>query len=369
MSVPSSAIRPAGSTGHPSAVASSFVPTCLPAPRAGVPDSGSPGGLSQSLVALAQRGPRTSAFTLVVAGFPGLRFETDHERAVVERQHAEAGLDRVALAYLRGDRAAGGPPGEYLATLGEQLRNAERSRPRVLKAELTGPLSQALQIVDEHERPMAYDPAFCEALAQHTVLRTRWLHDQLAMAGAGALVCLDEPFLDALNSPFCPLDWEEGIDLLARTLQEVPGQRGLCTTNPPDWKTLVELPVEVVFFNACEHSTGLIAAGAAIGGWLERGGVLGWGIVPAEAAALAAGQVESLTRRFVAGVEALAAVSGLSCARIASQALISTSGTIAHLPAAQASHAATLCAAVAAAVRSAYGFEGMATPDVALAQP
>lgn len=338
-------------------------------PRAGVPAGNSPDSSSQSLVALAQRGPRASALALAVAGFPGLRFETDHERALVERQQAEPGLDRVALAYLRGERAAGGPPGEYLATVGEQLRQAEQLRPRILKAELTGPLSQALQIVDEHERPLAYDPAFREALAQHTVLRARWLHDQLAMAGAGALVCLDEPFLDALNSPFCPLDWTEGLDLLARTLQEVPGQRGLCTINPPDWAALVDLPIDVVFFDAYEHSAGLITAGTTVGGWLERGGTLGWGVVPVEAAALAEVQAESLTRRFVGGVEALAAVSGLSVERIASQALISTSGSVTQLPAAQASHAATLCAAVAAAVRSAYGFEGVATPSVALAQP
>lgn len=350
----SSSNRSAATADHLSSMALRVAPACLPVPRAG---GAQILGIPQSVVALAQRGPRESPLAMAVAGFPGLVLDDGHERGSLQRQAAEYGLDRVALAYLRGDRSAGGPPGEYVPAVAAQLRHAEQSRPRMLKLELTGPISQALQLTDEHERPLAYDPALREALAQHTVLRARWLHDQIAMSGAGALLCLDEPFLKALSSPFCPLDWEEGADLLARTLVELPGWRGLCTSDAPDWAALVTLPVDLIFFDAYEHSAGLIQAAEAVGNFLERGGALGWGVVPAEPSTVTQERVETLTRRFISTVEYLAAASSLTCERIAGQAFISTSGVLTHLSVDQAARAANLCAEVAVAARSNFGLD------------
>lgn len=297
---------------------------------------------------------RDNPFVLALIGFPGLAFADEPERAMVHRHAAEDGLDHVALAYLRGSRSAGAPSGPYLAAVVEQVRSAERSRPALIKAELAGPIGQALQVVDEDERPVADDPALREALGQHTVLRARWLHDQLALSGATTLICLDEPFLAALNSPFCPLDWEEGADLLARTLSEVPGWRGLCVTEALPWASLLELPADVFFFNAYDYGAGLVSAAADVRRFLERGGALGWGIVPADALALAEGAAlhGRLAQRLIAMMEDLAAASGLDGNAIARRSFVSAAGALTHLPAPQAAQAVTCCADVAAAIRT-----------------
>ncbi|MFQ3662765.1 MAG: hypothetical protein SNJ69_10275 [Chloroflexaceae bacterium] len=339
-------------------MAQPFVPGCLPAPRAGVPPVKPPSpGAGPSIAVLGQRGTHVGPLALALAGFPGLTAIGEPDRAVVQRQGVEAGLDRLALTYLRGERSAGTPPGECQSTVLEQIRSVEHARPRIIKVELTGPVSLALLSVDEHERPLAYEPALREALGQHVALRARWLHEQVTMAGATPLLCLDEPFLEALYAPFCPLDWDEGADLLARTLAEIPGWRGLCVAGSVRWAELLELPTDLIVFDAVEHSADLVRAAEAIGQFLDRGGALGWGIVPAEAPEPVEQWRDILTRRFIGAVEQLAAASNVPAGTIASRSLISTSSALGHLPPGQATRAATLCAETAAAAQAHFGIE------------
>jgi hypothetical protein len=94
----------------------------------------------------------------------------------------------------------------------------------VLKIEVLGPISLALQVVDERDRPLAYDPAMREALLQHLVQRIGWHYRQLSAIGPEhVLICLYEPFLNALDSPLCPLTWEDGAELLDRVLDRYTG--------------------------------------------------------------------------------------------------------------------------------------------------
>lgn len=309
----------------------------------------------RGVASMAQRGPRDSALALSVAGFPGLTLDSECERASINREATERLLDRIGMAYLRAERGVGAPPSEQLTALVEQLRQVEQGRPRVIKLELMGPVSLALLVSDEHEQPLAYDPALRETLVQHVTLRAAWVRDLIESAGAVALICLDEPFLDALGSPFCPLDWEEGGDLLGRALAELRGLRGICAAGQPNWAALLALPVDLIFFDAYEQSAGLVQAAPAVASYLDAGGALGWGVVPTDAAALAQERAETLAQRFASSVEFLAAASGLAAQRISSSALISTSGGLNQLPPAQAGAAMALCAEVSSAARAIFG--------------
>lgn len=325
-------------------------PLCQAAPRVGAPVTQA-APVAEGLGALPQRAGRASVLALAAAGFPGLTIEPAHERGVVERALAEQALDRIGLAYLRAEGISGAPPPEHVAALSELTRQCEQARLRGVRVELSGPVSLGLQIVDDQERPLAYDPPLREALVQHLALRGIWLHAQLSVALGGGLICLDEPFLEALGTPFCPIDWEEGGALLARTLAELPAPRGLCVAGAPNWAAVLALPVDLVFFDAYEQSAGLIQAASAVAGYLDRGGILGWGIVPTDPLALAQERAETLARRFISSVEYLAAAGAIAVEQVRATALISTSGGLGHLPPALAALAAVRCDEVAAWLR------------------
>lgn len=343
----------------------SLSPACAPVLRGGLPHSSAQAAASLILAvtpelpawpALPQRGFRESALAQAAAGFPGLTLDAERERAAVEREAAERGANRIALAYLRGELAAGAPPAEQAAGLAELLRQIDPARrPRALKGETLGPISLSLLLTDERERPLAYDAALREALLQHLALRVAWQHQQISAHGEIALICLDEPFLDALASPLCPLDWEDGAELLDRLIGSAEARCAISTSGAVNWGALLARPVELVLFDAYEHSAGLIQAAGPAASFLERGGLIGWGIVPADPAALAQERPETLAGRFQRMVEYLATTSGVGLDHILAASLISTSGSLAQLTVEAAEHALRTCAAVSRLVREQYG--------------
>jgi hypothetical protein len=342
-----------------------FTPACAPILRGGLPHSSAQAAISLIMAttpelpawpALPQRSFRESALAQAAAGFPGLTLDAEHERAAVERQAAERGADRLALAYLRGETAAGALPADYSTALTELLRQIDPARrPRALKAEIIGPISLSLLLTDERERPLAYDAAMREALLQHLALRVAWQHQQISAHGEAALICLDEPFLDALSSPLCPLSWEDGAELLDRLIGSAGARCAISTTGAVSWSAVLARPASLVLFDAYEHSAGLIQAAAPAAAFLERGGRIGWGIVPADQAALAQERAETLAGRFERMVEYLATTSGVSLERILAASLITTSGSLTHLSVDVADHALGTCAAVSRLVREKYG--------------
>lgn len=343
-------------------MALSFSPACLPLPRFGAPSGAAEGGAQRgvgprALAAFSQRGHRQSALALGIAGFPGLVLELDRERAWVNRHTVERQVDRIGLAFLRAEHGAGAPPAEQLSAAVEQLRQAEHGRPRAIKVELPGPISLALLITDDQERPLAYDPMLREVLAQYLTMRAVWLREMIESAGATALLVFDEPFLEALGSPVCPLDWNEGGDLLARTLAYQRGQRGLAVAGAPNWENLVSLPVDVLFFDAYEHSASLVQSAKTVAPFLERGGAFGWGVVPTDPTALAQEQASTLAQRIARSIDYVAAVNSLPAEQLVARSLISTSSGLAHLPVNQALQAMSLCVETAATARTMFNLD------------
>lgn len=345
-------------------MALAFTPACQPLLRGGLPHESSQAALELILATTPtlpawpvapQRTGRDPAVLLAAAGFPGLHIES--ERIAVDRETAEQGLDRLGLAYLRDERSIGALAAEQMTSLSDLLRQAESRKPQALKAELLGPISLSLMLVDSQEQPLAYEPALREGLLHHLALRLGWLHEQLSAHGGTVLICIDEPFLNGLELPFGPLDHDESFELLGRFLSTLPGSIGLCINTTPVWAELLALPVDLVLFNAYEHSAALVQAAAAVAGYLDRGGCIGWGIVPVDPTTLAHEQVEMLVRRFTSAVEFLAAAADMPPQRIYKAALISTSASPAALTVEQAEAALHMCAAVAHAVRNQCGLE------------
>jgi hypothetical protein len=302
--------------------------------------------------AVPQRSFRETALAQAAAGFPGLTIDPEYERISVDHAAAEIGLDRLGLAYLRGEPGAGALPADHAAGLGELLRLVGHGhRARALKGEVLGPVSLALQLTDEGDRPLAYDPALREALLHHLSLRVAWHYEQLSTYTDNVIICLDEPSLDALSLPLCPIDRNEGMGMIERVLADMPGCRGIGLGGGADWAAVLALPVDLVLFDAYEYGAALIQAAEAVAGFLDRGGILGWGIVPIDPVALAHEHADLLAQRLDRAVDYLSAASGIDQGRIFEASLITSSGGLANLSVELAEQALRMVAAVSHRLR------------------
>lgn len=303
---------------------------------------------------LARRNGQEIDLRYSLAGFPGLVSIEQADALRISRAAAEILIDRLALAYLRNDLAAGTPSPDQLIDLAEFVRTAGLTeRSRVIVCETLGPVSMAISLIDEHDRPLIYDPELREAIIHHVALRARWQVNHLKMYAAEVVICLDEPMLDALDSPFCPLDRDEGLAMIDRVFSNLAGVRGLAPDGVADWSAVLDLPLDLVFCNACEHESRLLAAAHEFCAFIQRGGVIAWGIVSADNMQLGDESIAACLARFDQLLGALEHA-GATREQVLRAALITTSGSLAHVSIETAEQALQFCAEAAVQLRTIY---------------
>lgn len=348
----------------------SFQPACLPVAQGSLPHSSPVQALglllktTPALLAwpqLPRRNFREQDYVQSVIAFPGLILDERAEYAYVDRSIAKRELDHLSLAYLQDKSSFGALTAEDAPGLTELRRILSMGQGftgRALKSQIMGPISAGLQLTDEQRRPLAYDPMLIEALVHHLTLRIAWQSAQLADLATDVIICLNEPFLDAFASPFCPLDWDVGVELLEWVFSGIRGCRGLATSGPVNWTALLQTSVELIHFDAYNYGTLLLEAAELFAGFLERAGIITWGLIPSDEGVLAHETTPTLLARFDALLARLVAA-GLSREKVLQASLISTSGGLAQVSVAGAERAMQLCAEVSAELRRTYGLESV----------
>jgi hypothetical protein len=340
-----------------------FEPACLPLLLGSLPHRGPAQALEISRryagtlltwPQLPARGFHEGSFVQSAIGFPGLVIDAAQSRMFVDRAVAERGLDRLALAYLNDDIEYAAPSGDGATGLEELLRQGESLRGvRALKGQLVGPISLAAHLTDDRQRPLIYDEMFLEALCQHLRLRAAWQESRLGERADATIICLDEPFLDAVGMPFMPLDWPAARDKLDEVLDGISGCKALFATGAVDWNEVFKTSVELIIADVCEHSSSLIAAAAALSAFLERDGVVGLGLVPTDEEALQRATAEALVARLAVLLDTLAQA-GVPTERLLRQAVITPTDRLGALDVVRAERALELLAEVSQMLRAEY---------------
>jgi methionine synthase II (cobalamin-independent) len=197
-------------------------------------------------------------------------------------------------------------------------------RPAWVKGQVTGPFSFAMTVTDDAKRSLAYTPELQEVAFQGMAMKARWLARRLRGVADGALVVLDEPYLCSFGSAFVNVSREETLAALGGAITAIHAEgalAGLHCCGNTDWSLVLETGIDVVNFDAYEYFQGLSLYPAELGAFLERGGILSWGIVPTSDTPIA---VETLVEK-LGERHAELGRKGLDPGRLARQALLTPS--------------------------------------------
>lgn len=175
-----------------------------------------------------------------------------------------------------------------------------------VKAQVTGPISYGLSIQDENVRPVLYNEMAMDCVCKNISLIARWQEDALIGLGTHTIMFIDEPSMATYGSAF----FNYGADLVSHYLEiATEGLRSLiaihCCANT-DWGLLMQSPATILSFDAYGYQDRLLLYTDQLGDFLQRGGALGVGIVPAQWEYLRHESVESLAARLDGFFEALA---------------------------------------------------------------
>jgi hypothetical protein len=216
---------------------------------------------------------------------------TDHTQAI----------EKVYMDYVEGNYAPYGFHPDYASGFIEMM-SRDVSDTLVLKCQLTGPVTFGMQVVDADKRPIYYDSQLADVLSKMIALKARWCEMEMRKRTGvkETLVVLNEPYFASLGSSVVPIDREmvksgwEDISALAE------GGLGIHCCSNTDWEFVLDLRPSVLSIDAYTTSKEFLLYADSLINYMEHGGVIAWGIVPAEYKIFATETPETLYQKYLA---------------------------------------------------------------------
>jgi len=214
--------------------------------------------------------------------------------------HTEA-MEQVYMDYVEGNYAPYGLHKEYASGFIEMMTHTLPDA-KVLKCQVTGPVTFGMQVVDADKRPIYYDAQLADVLSKMIALKARWCEREMRQKTGvkETLVVLNEPYLASLGSSVVPVDketvragWEDIAAL-------VEGGLGIHCCSNTDWEFVLGLNPSVVSIDAYATAKEFLLYADSIVSYMEQGGVVAWGIVPAEYKIFAAENLDTLYQKYLA---------------------------------------------------------------------
>jgi len=289
---------------------------------------------------LPRRAFKENMYAQYSEGFPGITV-TDDKVYVDRAKDLEKALEKLYSAYLENDIDKYPVSADYAAGLHAFLE-LKNLKPLAVKGQVTGPISWGLTVTDNDQRSIIYDETLADAAARFLRLKAGWQEKELKKLSPNTIIFVDEPYMASFGSAFVSLSFG-GIQ----------GLKGVHCCGNTDWSVLLATKVDILNLDAYNYAQSLSLYPAEIKKFLDRGGVIAWGIVPNEEPSLAKETVTSLKDRLE---EAMAPFTrnGIPFPQLIAQGLLTPSCTLAYISEEAAAHALELLAELSSEIRKRY---------------
>jgi len=152
-----------------------------------------------------------------------------------------------------------------------------------VKGQVTGPVSMGLTITDQDLRASLYHEMLADTLVKNAAMNARWQIRQLKTVRPKVIIFVDEPYMASFGSAYISLDRDPVIAMLDEVFEAIHAEGGLagvhCCANT-DWSVLLDTQVDILNLDAYGYIQNLALYPVELRNFLDRGGVIAWGIVP-----------------------------------------------------------------------------------------
>jgi len=209
-------------------------------------------------------------------------------------------MEQIYLDFMEENYQKYAPTHEGYASGYYELAGRDLSDVMCIKVQVTGPVTFGLTITDKDRRPIAYDAQYFDMLSKMLALRARWYESLMEQTHTPhTLVIIDEPYFAALGSSVMQIDTgmvEASFEDFSTLIQ---GGIGFHCCSNTDWGFLMSLSPSLISFDAYAYSKEFLLYKEQIASYLENGGVIAWGIVPAEVDKFREENIDSLYEQYL----------------------------------------------------------------------
>ncbi|MFC1891568.1 hypothetical protein ACFLZT_04180 [Thermodesulfobacteriota bacterium] len=149
-----------------------------------------------------------------------------------------------------------------------------------IRGQLEGPISFGLNVVDQDDRPILFDDTVRPFMLEFMAKRVSIQLERLKKINPNAFMFVDEPGLQFLFSAMAGYN-----DVAAKADMEyffsmIDRPRGVHLCGNPDWDFLLGLDLDILSLDIYTNGEVFSSYASSIRRFLDRGGILVWGIVP-----------------------------------------------------------------------------------------
>jgi len=227
---------------------------------------------------------------------------------------------------------------------------------RAVKGQVTGPISTGLQIMDRTGKSALYDEAYGEIVRKNLNLCAKWQEKKLMEKHDNVILFLDEPSLSLVGTPFAPIAQESVVMWINEVLEGLHCVKGLHCCGNTDWPMVLSTNVDLLSFDAYSYAFSISLFPREVSSFLERGGILSWGMVPNMDSRLEKEDSKTLLALFDKGVSDLAG-KGVDRDLLVRQSVITPQCGLGGLDEAQCVHVMVLLNHLSQAIRKKYALE------------
>ena len=185
---------------------------------------------------------------------------------------------------------------EYSVVYHRFLEMDLSDRPAI-RGQLEGPISFGLNVQDQDDRPILFDDTVRPFMLDFMARRVNVQLTNLKRLNANAFMFVDEPGLQFLFSALSGYGDVAAREDLAYFFAQIERPRGVHLCGNPDWDFLLGLDLDVLSLDVYSNGEVFASYSGSIKRFLDRGGVLVWGIVPTNFEPFEAESLDSLEAR------------------------------------------------------------------------
>ena len=149
-----------------------------------------------------------------------------------------------------------------------------------IRGQLEGPISFGLNVLDQDKRPILFEDTIRPFMFEFMSKRINVQLKRLQQMNPNAFMFVDEPGLQFLFSALSGYDSTQAKSDMEHFFSMVQRPSGIHLCGNPDWDFLLNLDLDVLSLDIYQNGEVFSSYWKSIKNFLDRGGVIVWGIVP-----------------------------------------------------------------------------------------
>jgi len=223
-------------------------------------------------------------YTQYGAALPAVVIDDERQKITFDtRRDLTPDLEAFYLPYLEENLDYFGLPRHHAQGFYTLLEQLDNTPGEWVKGQVTGPVSMGLTVTDQDLRASLYHEMLADVLVKNAAMNARWQIRQLKRVRPHVIIFVDEPYMASFGSAYISLGREQVIAMLDEVFEAIHSEGGLagvhCCANT-DWSVLLGTQVDILNLDAYGYLENLALYPVELRQFLDRGGVIAWGIVP-----------------------------------------------------------------------------------------